>query len=60
MSRCTDELDEVQPSLAELEKNWGITARSKRKKPPSRAIHINAIQPWKVARDGSVQNAMFS
>jgi sulfane dehydrogenase subunit SoxC len=59
MSRCTDELNEVQPSRAELYKNWGIS-EEEAKKPPSRAIHTNAMQPWKVTRDGSVQNAMFS
>jgi sulfane dehydrogenase subunit SoxC len=58
-SRCTDERGEVQPSLAELNKNWGITDADHAQK-SSRAIHINAIQPWKVDRDGSVHDAMFS
>jgi len=57
-SRCTDERGEVQPSLAELYKNWGITDVASQK--TARAIHINAIQPWKVDRDGSVHDAMFS
>src|SRR5712691_12305951 len=57
-SRCTDERGEVQPSLAELNKNWGITDMAAQK--TSRAIHINAIQPWRVDRDGSVHDAMFS
>jgi len=26
----------------------------------SNVSHINAMQPWKVARDGSVHDAMFS
>ena len=58
MSRCTDELDEVQPSRAELYKNWGIIEEDSKK--PARAIHTNCMQPWSVARDGSVHNAMFS
>ena len=58
-SRCTDDRGEVQPSLAELNKNWGITDAD-HSQVGSRAIHINAIQPWKVARDGSVYDAMFS
>jgi hypothetical protein len=29
-------------------------------KKPARASHHNAMQPWKVARDGSVHNAMFA
>src|ERR1700730_4729390 len=56
LSRCTDDQGEVQPSRAELYKNWGISDTEK----PARAIHFNAMQPWKVARDGSVQDAMFS
>src|SRR6202521_4719550 len=55
-SRCTDDQGEVQPSRAELYKNWGIADTEK----PARAIHFNAMQPWKVARDGSVHDAMFS
>jgi sulfane dehydrogenase subunit SoxC len=58
MSRSTDETGEVQPSRAELYKNWGISDEELQK--PARAIHTNAIQPWKVARDGSVHNAMFT
>jgi sulfane dehydrogenase subunit SoxC len=55
-SRCTDDQGEVQPSRAELFKHWGIADVDK----PARAIHFNAMQPWKVARDGSVHDAMFS
>jgi sulfane dehydrogenase subunit SoxC len=57
LSRCTDELGEVQPSRAELYKNWGISEAEASK--PQRAIHFNAMQPWFVARDGSVHDAMF-
>ena len=39
-------------------RHWGITEEEAKK--PARAIHFNAIQPWKVARDGSVHDAMFS
>jgi sulfane dehydrogenase subunit SoxC len=56
MSRCTDDQGDVQPSMAELYRNWGITELEK----PNRSTHFNAIQPWKVARDGSVHDAMFS
>jgi sulfane dehydrogenase subunit SoxC len=55
-SRCTDETGEVQPSRAELFQHWGITEVEK----PARAIHFNAMQPWRVARDGSLHDAMFS
>jgi sulfane dehydrogenase subunit SoxC len=55
-SRCEDEKGVVQPSRAELYKNWGIAEVDK----PARAIHFNAMQPWRVARDGSLHDAMFS
>jgi sulfane dehydrogenase subunit SoxC len=58
MSRCTDEKGEVQPTRVELYKNWGIPETDMNK--PARAIHTNMIQPWKVASDGSVSNAMYS
>ena len=58
LSRCTDERGEVQPSRAELYDHWGITGAEAQK--PARAIHFNAMQPWRVARDGSVHDAMFA
>jgi hypothetical protein len=53
-----DDQGDVQPTREELYRNWGITGEEANK--PARAIHTNMIQPWKVARDGSVLNAMFS
>jgi sulfane dehydrogenase subunit SoxC len=58
MSRTTDERGEVQPSRAELYKHWGITDEELKK--PARAIHFNAMQPWRIARDGSIHDAMFA
>jgi sulfane dehydrogenase subunit SoxC len=58
MSRSTDDQGDLQPSRAELFKNWGIPDEDAKK--PIRAIHFNAIQPWRVARDGSVHDAMFA
>jgi sulfane dehydrogenase subunit SoxC len=58
-SRCTDETGDVQPSLAELSKNWGIALEDWKKPDRPRAIHMNAIQPWKVARDGTITDALF-
>ncbi|HXJ82252.1 MAG TPA: sulfite dehydrogenase [Candidatus Methylomirabilis sp.] len=46
-SRCTDETGYVQPTLAELIKVRGRNS----------IFHNNAIQGWKVAPSGSVQNA---
>jgi sulfane dehydrogenase subunit SoxC len=58
VSRCTDDQGDVQPSVAELYKNWGITGEEAKK--AVRTTHFTAMQPWRVARDGSVHNAMFS
>jgi sulfane dehydrogenase subunit SoxC len=57
-SRCTDDQGETQLSVAELYKNWGYTETVSQKN--TRAIHFNAIQPWRVAKDGSVYDAMFA
>jgi sulfane dehydrogenase subunit SoxC len=48
LSRCTDDTGTVQPTMAEHAKFWGI----------SKAPHGNAIQPWKIAADGQVRNAL--
>ena len=58
-SRCTDEQGEVQPTLADLAKLWGFPP-DYFGTPEARVDHFNGIQPWKVARDGSVHNALFS
>jgi sulfane dehydrogenase subunit SoxC len=59
-SRCTDETGDVQPSLAELTQHWGMQLADWHKPERPRAIHMNAIQPWKVTRDGSISDAMFA
>ena len=63
-SRCTDERGNVQPTLAEISKTWDVTPDYwlASTLPPNRTffIHFNAIQRWKVSRDGSVQNAMYT
>jgi sulfane dehydrogenase subunit SoxC len=53
-SRCTDERGEVQPTIAEAAKILGVTPEYF-----LQADHFNGIQPWKVNRDGSIQNALF-
>jgi sulfane dehydrogenase subunit SoxC len=45
-SRCTDETGYVQPTLASLVKVRGVFS----------FYHLNAIQSWKVASDGSIHN----
>ena len=55
LSRSTDERGEVQPSLAEVGKIWDVTVPDLRK---LMVGHTNAIQPWKVAADGKIYNAI--
>ena len=57
-SRCTDDQGVVQPSLAELAKLRGQDLNYFRTL-TANVGDFNAIQPWKVTRDGSVQNALF-
>jgi sulfane dehydrogenase subunit SoxC len=47
-SRCTDEHGDIQPVLGDLVKTRGDHWN----------YHFNPIQSWKVASDGSVQNAL--
>jgi sulfane dehydrogenase subunit SoxC len=53
-SRCTDEQGEVQPTIAEAAKILGVTPEYF-----LQADHFNGIQPWRINRDGSIQNALF-
>jgi sulfane dehydrogenase subunit SoxC len=56
MSRCEDDLNQVQPTLAELSKVWGVGLEYWKK--TTNPINVfNAIQPWKIAADGSITNA---
>ncbi len=55
-SRCTDELGQVQPTRAQLAKFFNVS-------PDYYKTHgvqgsDNTIQPWRVAGDGSVHNAI--
>jgi sulfane dehydrogenase subunit SoxC len=57
-SRCTDERGEVQPTITEVAKLWGADLNYFQN--VSQIVgDFNAIQPWKVNRDGSVLNALF-
>ena len=52
LSRCTDEIGQVQPSREQIAKYWN--------KPYDQTFSVegldNSIQPWKIAGDGSVTN----
>jgi sulfane dehydrogenase subunit SoxC len=57
-SRCTDETGTVQPTVVEVAKLWNADVDFLKK---SQQVigDFNAIQPWKINSDGSVQNAIF-
>jgi sulfane dehydrogenase subunit SoxC len=57
-SRCTDERNEVQPTRDEISKIWHIDMDYYMTS-TNLIGHFNAIQPWKINRDGSVINALF-
>lgn len=57
-SRCADEQGQVQPTLSEIARLWGVEPNFFTTT-ETRVNHFNAIQPWKVKSDGSVHNALF-
>jgi sulfane dehydrogenase subunit SoxC len=58
-SRCTDDKGQVQPTIAELAKFWGVDMDYFRMAATTADMgNFNAIQPWKISRDGSVTNAL--
>ena len=58
-SRCTDETGETQPTIAEMAKVWGATAEEWKENFRTPSL-FNPIQPWRVNRDGTIVNALFS
>ncbi len=60
-SRCTDDAGEVQPTVAEIDSILGVKlSLDWFKERPGTIPHFAAIQPWKVMRNGEVQNAIFA
>ena len=57
-SRSTDERNELQPTREEIANIWHIDM-DYYKTSTNLVGHFNAIQPWKINRDGSVLNALF-
>jgi len=58
-SRCTDERGDVQPTLEQLAEVWGVDMEYW-KTTTNNVLKFNPIFRWRVTRDGSVQNALFS
>ena len=52
MSRCTDELGQVQPTRAQVAAHWNVPLDPSYTPPGL----DNTIQPWRIASDGSVTN----
>jgi sulfane dehydrogenase subunit SoxC len=52
LSRCTDEIGQVQPSRAQVAKHWNAELTPQYSVPGL----DNTIQPWRIASDGSVHN----
>jgi len=69
MSRCTNEFGDIQPTFTELAQMWG-NAREPHI-PAAEVIKFwetaniseflnNPIQPWKIGKDGSVKDALYT
>jgi sulfane dehydrogenase subunit SoxC len=60
-SRATDDNGDVQPTAAEIARIWGLPSDYFQSVTGFYIFgHFNAMQLWKVNRDGSVENALFS
>jgi sulfane dehydrogenase subunit SoxC len=59
-SRSTDDQGQVQPTVAEMAKIWGVPPDYYQSPPPLIIGNFNVIQTWKINPDGSVENALFS
>jgi len=56
-SRATDDQGEVQPTVGEIAEFWRVEPNFFQAT-DTVVGHFNAIQPWKVNGDGSIQNAI--
>ena len=54
LSRCTDEIGQVQPTREQVAKYWNV--------PFERTYRVpgldNSVMPWRIGRDGSVKNGL--
>ena len=60
LSRCADELGQVQPTRAQVAEFWrpGAVYPGEPNRPFSVTGQDNSIQPWRVESDGSVHSAI--
>ena len=58
MSRTTDDNGDIQPTLAQLSKIWHVTPDFWLESNET-VQHFNALQPWRIDREGKVTNGMW-
>jgi sulfane dehydrogenase subunit SoxC len=58
-SRCTDDRGEVQPTITEVAKFWGVQLDYFQLPGTLDMGNLNAIQPWRIASDGTIDNALL-
>jgi sulfane dehydrogenase subunit SoxC len=54
LSRCTDEIGQVQPTREQVAKYWNVPLERNYRVPGL----DNSVMPWRIARDGSVRNGL--
>jgi sulfane dehydrogenase subunit SoxC len=54
LSRCTDEIGQVQPTREQVAKYWNVPFERNYRVPGL----DNSVMPWKIAKDGSVTNGL--
>jgi sulfane dehydrogenase subunit SoxC len=54
LSRCTDDIGQVQPTREQVAQYWNVPFERNYKVPGT----DNSVMPWKIARDGSVTNGL--
>ena len=54
LSRCTDEIGQVQPTRQEVAKYWNVPFERNYRVPGL----DNSVMPWKINKDGSVTNGL--
>ena len=59
VSRATDERGDVQPSIDQLGKFWGIKVDDDWEH-AEHAFHFNATQRWRVTKDGKIHDNMYN
>jgi len=56
MSRCTDDVGQVQPTAVEFARSRGVSVDKVLSREVRRQGHWNLVFPWKIASDGQVQH----